>query len=83
MFLCVMLQIFPPSLSHLLSNLVEDECGGGRERAWCWGGVFLPYQGFSIYMIKSVIFFMHLGVMSYLGRPSHSGLEIYESTSCK
>lgn len=51
--------------------------GAGREHGVGEG------EGFSIYMIKSVIFFMHLGVMSYLGRPSHSGLEIYESTSCK
>lgn len=30
-------------------------------------------------MIESVIFFMLLGVMSYIGGPSKSVLEIYES----
>lgn len=43
------------------------------------GKMFLPHQGFSIYIVRPVIFSCYLGVMSYLGRPSHSVLEIYES----
>lgn len=46
---------------------------------WCWGEVLRSYQGFNLYMIESVIFFMLLGVMSYIGGPSQSVLEIYES----
>lgn len=46
---------------------------------WWWGEVLRSYQGFHLYMIESVIFFMLLGVMSYIGGPSKSVLEIYES----
>lgn len=42
------------------------------------GEMSLPYQGFSVYVVRSVLFSWYLGAMSYLGRP-HSVLEICES----
>lgn len=46
---------------------------------WCWGEILRSYQGFNLSMIESVILFLLLGVLSYIGGPPQSVLEIYES----
>lgn len=71
-----MLLTFFSSLSFTFKSCFDERVCVGSEGL---GEMFLPYQGFSVYVVRSVLFSWYLGAMSYLGRPSHSVLEICES----
>lgn len=70
-----MLLTFFFSLSFTFKSCFDERVCVGSEGL---GAMFLPYQGFSVYVVRSVLFSWYLA-MSYLGRPSHSVLEICES----